>query len=289
MWGLVPLFWPLLEPAGALEILAHRFVWSFVFVGALLVAQRRVRRLGETIRDRRRMALLSAAAVLIAVNWYTYIYGVNSGHVVETALGYFINPLVTVLLGVFVLRERLRRLQWMAVGVATVAVAVLAIDYGRPPWIALTLAVSFGSYGLVKKTVGAVPAADGLAIEAGVVLIPACALLVVYELRGDGTFGHAGAGNALLLMSAGVVTAIPLLFFAASARRVPLVILGLLQFFAPVLQFLVGVVVRHEEMPPARWLGFALVWVGLVLFATDQVRIARTRRRASVLVPEPTG
>ena len=278
LWGLFPLYWRLLEPARALEILAHRIAWSLVFVAIVVGVTRNFRRLSGLLRDRRAMGLLSAAAVLIAVNWYTYIYGVNSGRVVETALGYFINPLVTVLLGVIVLRERLRVAQWVAVAVAAVAVVVLAIDYGRPPWIALTLAVSFGTYGLIKKTVGNVPALDGLAIETGVLFLPAVVVLGTYQADGSAAFGHEGAGNVALLMATGVVTAIPLLLFAAAARRVPLVSLGLLQYLAPVMQFVLGLFVFDEAMPMARWVGFILVWIGLVLFTVDQFRAWKSRK-----------
>ncbi len=277
LWGLFPLYWPLLEPAGAAEILAHRFVWSFVFVLVLVAIQRQLGRLWAVVRDRRCLAPLALAAVFISVNWYVYIYGVNSGRIVETSLGYFINPLVTVLLGVLVLHERLRRMQWVAVAVAAIAVVVLAVNYGRPPWIALALAGSFGTYGLIKKQV-AVGATEGLVVESGVLLLPAVAFLATLEVNGDAAFGHAGPGAALLLGGAGIVTAVPLILFAASARRVPLVTLGLLQYLAPVLQFLLGVLLFDEAMPTVRWIGFALVWLALVLFTVDQVGHARRRQ-----------
>jgi len=276
LWGLFPLYWPQLKPAGAAEILAHRFVWSFVFVVIVVAVGRNITRVRAVITDRSRLGPLVLAAVLITVNWYVYIYGVNSGHVVETSLGYFVNPLVTVLLGVVVLRERLRALQWVAVAVAAIAVAVLAIDYGRPPWIALTLAFSFGAYGLLKKQI-AVAAVDGLVVESGVLLLPAIAFLITLEVSGSAAFGHAGPLNVVLLVGAGVVTAVPLLLFASSARRVPLVTLGLLQYLAPTLQFLIGVLVLDEDMPAVRWAGFGLVWVALVLFTTDQVNAYRRR------------
>lgn len=276
LWGLFPLYWPLLEPAGAVEILAHRMVWSlFVVVGILLVRRRLsgVRRLG-----RRRYLLLVAAAVVITLNWGVYIWGVNSGHVVETSLGYFINPLFTVLLGVFVLRERLRRLQWLAVAIGAVAVTVLAVDYGRLPWIALALAVSFGTYGLIKKK-AQVGAAEGLAVETAVMFLPATAFLLLLQATGEGTWGSGSAGRTLLLVGAGVVTAVPLLFFGAAATRVPLTTLGLLQYLAPVLQFLIGVFIAHEEMPPARVAGFAIVWLALAVFTYDSIRSYRRQLR----------
>lgn len=285
LWGLFPLYWPLLEPATSLEILAHRFVWSLVVVVGLIAVRRRLGGLRGVLRDRRRVGLLLVAAVVIALNWYAYIYGVNSGRVVETSLGYFINPLVTVLLGVVVLRERLRALQWVAVGVAGLAVAVLTLDYGRPPWIALVLAASFGTYGLIKKTTAVGPA-EGLAVESGALVVPALGYLIWLETTGDAVFGHAGLGNALLLVIAGVVTSVPLLLFAGAARRVPLVTLGLLQYLAPTLQFLIGVLVLGEAMPAVRWIGFGLVWVGLALFSADQIAAQRTRRREASSTPE---
>src|SRR3954471_7241403 len=213
LWGLFPLYFPLLEPAGGLEIVAHRVLWSLVFVTMLLTVVRRWGLVRAALTDRRSLLVLAGAAVLIAVNWLVFVYGVNSGHVVETSLGYFINPLVSVLLGVVVFSERLRPLQWVAVGIAAVAVAVLTIDYGHPPWIALALAASFGLYGVMKKVVR-VGAAPGLFVETALVAVPAGIVLAVLHSSGDGTFGNAGTGHALLLMSSGVATEIPLLLFA---------------------------------------------------------------------------
>ena len=281
LWGFFPLYWNLLEPAGALEILAHRIVWSLLVVVGLLALRRSgawpgsspgswLRGLGA-----RRLGLLALAAVVVAANWGTYIYGVSSGNVVETSLGYFVNPLVTVVLGVVVLHERLRPAQWAAVGLATVAVGVLTLDYGRLPWIALTLALSFGAYGLLKKQAG-VGAVESLAVETGVLVLPALAFLLLLGARGEATFGAAGPGHAVLLASTGLVTAVPLLCFGAAAIRVPLTVLGLLQYLAPVLQFLFGVFYYDEPMPASRAAGFALVWAALVLLAVDG--LARRRR-----------
>jgi chloramphenicol-sensitive protein RarD len=275
MWGLFPLYWPLLRPATAVEILAHRIVWSLVFTVLLMSGRRglgELRRLG-----RRGVDLLALAAVLVSVNWGVYIWAVNHGHVVETSLGYFINPLVSVMLGVVFLGERLRWTQWIAVAIAAAAVTLLTIDHGRPPWIALALAGSFGLYGFVKKRAG-VPALPSLTVETGILFLPALAYLVVLEARGAAAFGHAAAGVSLLLAAGGVVTAVPLLCFAAAANRIPLSRLGLLQYVAPVLQFLCGVVVFREAMPVSRWLGFALVWVGLVWFGLEPLF---TRARGS--------
>jgi chloramphenicol-sensitive protein RarD len=288
MWGLFPLYFPLLEPAGGVEIVAHRVIWSLVFVALLLTALRRWAQVRAALRDRRAVLVLAGAAVLIAVNWLVFVYGVNSGHVVETSLGYFINPLVSVLLGVVVFSERLRPLQWTAVGIAAVAVGVLTVDYGHPPWIALALAASFGLYGVMKKLVR-VEAAPGLFVETAIVAVPAAAAIVVLQADGQGTATSGGAGHFLLLMSSGVATAIPLLLFAAATRRIPLSTVGLLQYLTPLMQLAIGVFVRHEPMPPARLAGFVIVWIALAVFTADSLRTARAAGRRSVAesLPEP--
>ncbi len=272
MWGLFPLFWPLLEPASAVEILAHRIAWSLVILLIVLTLTSRfawITRLG-----RRRVALLTLASVLITVNWGMFIYGVNSGQVVETSLGYFINPLVTVALAVAVLGEKLSRLQCVAVVIAAVAVAVLAVDYGRPPWIALTLAFSFGTYGLVKNRAG-VGGTQSLAFETAVLFLPAVAYLAWLSLSGASTFATEGAGHATLLAVGGIVTAAPLICFGAAAIRLPLITLGLIQYLTPTLQFLIGVLVYGEDMPTSRLAGFVLVWIALAVFTADVIRAAR--------------
>ena len=281
LWGLFPLYWPLLEPAAPVEILAHRIAWSLVFLGALLAATsgfRWIRGLG-----RRRAGLLAMAAVLITVNWGMFIYGVNSGHVVETSLGYFINPLVTVALAVTVLHERLRPMQRAAVGIAALAVLVLTIDYGRPPWIALTLAFSFAAYGLIKKRAG-VDGAQSLTVETAFLVVPALAYLAYLGASGQGTFTSEGAGHATLLAAGGIATAVPLVLFGIAAIRIPLATVGVLQYLAPVLQWLIGVAVYGEAMPLSRLAGFALVWVALVVFSWDAVQAARAGARP---VPAP--
>ena len=277
MWGLFPLYWPLLEPTPAIQILAHRMLWSLVFVAGVLAVRRRWQFAAALRRDHRRLGLLTVAAVLVSVNWGIYIWGVNAGHVVETSLGYFVNPLVSIALGVLVLKEKLRRVQWVAVAIGTLAVAVIAFDYGRLPWIALALAFSFGGYGLVKK-LAATPALESMAVETAVMAPPALLFLVVMELQGSGSFGHVAIGTDLLLVAAGAVTAIPLLCFAAGTRRVPLTVMGLLQYVTPVLQFAVGVYVRHEPLPTSELIGFGLVWVALLVLAASE--IAQWRRRA---------
>ena len=269
LWGLFPLYWPLLEPAGPVEITAHRIAWSLAFLLALLALTSGfgwVRTL-----DRRRLGLLALAAALVSLNWGMYIYGVNSGNVVETSLGYFINPLVTVALAVGVLHERLRPAQKVAVGIAAVAVVVLALDYGRLPWIALTLAFSFGFYGLVKKRTG-VDGPQSLAVETGFLVLPALGYLTWLALAGKGTFTSEGPGHAALLAAGGVATAVPLALFGIAAIRIPLATIGLLQYLAPVMQFLIGVLIYDEAMPLSRLAGFALVWVALVIFTVDALR-----------------
>lgn len=278
LWGLFPLYWPLLKPAGAVEILAHRMLWSLGFVAILLWRTGGWATVRPVLADRRKRWLLGAAAVVVTVNWGTYIWGVNTGHVVETSLGYFINPLFTILLGVLLLGERLRRMQWVAVGIASVAIVVLTVGYGRLPWIALVLAASFGLYGYFKKR-AAVGAVESLAIETGYLAIPALTTLIVIQVRGDLAFAHHGPGNVTLLVLTGVITAIPLLFFGAATRRLPLSVVGLLQYLAPVLQFLVGVTIDHEKMPLERWVGFALVWVALLVLTTDGLRRTRTAKQ----------
>jgi chloramphenicol-sensitive protein RarD len=277
MWGLVPLFWPLLKPAGALEILAHRMVWSLVFVAVALLFVRRWAWAGELIRQPRRLALITVAAAVITVNWGVYIWAVNTGHVVEASLGYFINPLVTIAMGVLILKERLRPVQWAAVGVGLASVVVLTIGYGRPPWISLCLAFSFATYGLVKKKVN-LGGVESLAAETAIQFLPALAYLLWLTARGDSTFTTGTPGHSALLVSTGVVTALPLVCFGAAAIRVPLSTLGLLQYMAPVFQFLCGILYFHEAMPPERWAGFALVWLALVLLTGDALRVARRAR-----------
>jgi chloramphenicol-sensitive protein RarD len=276
LWGLFPLYWPLLKPSSAVEILAHRMVWSLAAVVVILTVARNWSWL-RTITGRQ-VGLLALAAVTVTANWGVYIYAVNAGHVVESSLGYFINPLVNVLFGVVLFRERLRPWQWVAVGLGGVAVVVLTVDYGRLPWIALTLAASFGLYGLVKK-IAAVGAAQSLAVETLVVFAPALGYLIVLDARGGATFADHGAWHTALLIGSGVITAVPLLLFAASVSRVPLSVVGMLQYIAPVLQFLVGVLVAHETMPPSRWAGFAVVWLALMVFTWDGLRHARASRR----------
>ncbi|GAA1509523.1 EamA family transporter RarD [Nocardioides humi] len=282
IWGAFPLYWPLLEPSGPVEILAHRMVWSLVVMGVLVAVLRRTAALRAVLRSRRTTLLLVVAAATITANWGTYIYGVNSDRVVETSLGYFINPLVTVLMGVLILGERLRGPQWAALGIGAAAVVVLTLDHGRPPVIALVLAFSFGTYGLAKKSAG-VGAIESLTFETAVVAPFALGYLCWLGSAGRAHFAGEGAGHVALLVASGVVTAVPLLCFGAAATRVSMTTLGLLQYLTPVLQFALGVTVLGEHMPAGRWIGFGLVWLALVVLTAEALR---HHRRQLVLAAE---
>ena len=277
LWGVFPLYWTLMEPAGAAELLGHRIAWSAVFMVALAYLLRRRAQLRRVVGSPRTLRLLVVAAATISLNWGMFIWGVTNGHVVEVSLGYFINPLVTVLAGVFVLGERLRPLQWAAVGLAGVAVAGLTVSYGRPPWVALTLAFSFALYGLVRKQAG-VGAVEGLTVETLLVAPAALFFLLWLQASGGSTAFDDLPVHLLLLASTGAVTALPLLFFGAAATRIPLTTLGLLQYLAPTLHLVLGVWFFGEPMPLDRLLGFALIWLGLALFTLDALRQQRHHR-----------
>lgn len=287
MWGLFPLYFRLLEAAGAVEIVLHRIVWSLLACAVLLTVTRAWSQV-RAVRGRQLLLLAGAAAVL-SVNWGVFIWAVNSGQVVEGSLGYFINPLVSVLLGVLLLGERLRRAQWVAVGIAAVAVLVLTLDYGRPPWIALALAASFGAYGLLKNRVGrGLGALPGLSVETALLAPAALAGLVWLQVRGQSSLSVDDPGLAGLLALSGVLTALPLLLFAGAARRVPLSTIGLLQYITPVMQLMIGVLVFGEPMPPVRLAGFALVWVALAVFSVDGLRsVGRSRAEAKAAASVP--
>ena len=283
LWGFLPAFFLLLQPSGAIEIVAWRIVLSLVFCVLLLTVTRGWSKLIAVLRDRRTTLTIGAAGILILINWLVYVFATLSGHVVEASLGYFTNPIVTVLLGVFVLREKLRPLQWASIGISAIAVLVLALNYGSFPWIALALAFSFGFYGLIKKQVGSrVDAVSGLTLETAWLAPAATIALVVMGFSGVITLGTVSLTHTLLLLSAGIVTAVPLLLFAAGARRLPLTYMGLTQYLAPILQFLFGVFLLHEEMPQARWIGFALVWVALIVLTIDMFTANRPPRRVSL-------
>jgi chloramphenicol-sensitive protein RarD len=288
LWGVLPLYFLQLRPTGPWEIVAWRIVLAFVFCLVLLTVTRAWRPFVAILRQPRLLALTALAGVLIYVNWQTYLIGTLTDHVIETSLGYFINPIVTVLLGVLVLRERLRVLPWVAIAVAVVAVVVIVVGYGQVPWIALTLAGSFGVYGLVKKQVGpSVDAVSGLTLESMWLLPVAVVQLAIVGVTTGLTLGAAGPLHTALLLAAGAVTAVPLLLFAAGARRAPLTVIGLLQFVAPILQFVIGVWVLHEPMTTERWVGFGLVWAALVLLSVDSLVAARRSRRPVDDIAEP--
>lgn len=280
LWGMLPLYFLALVPAGPVEIVANRVVWSVVFCALLLTAMRSWKPVLTALRTPQIVGTLTVASLLIAVNWLVYTYGVTSGQAIEASLGYFINPIVSVLLGVIVLREKLRPLQWAAIGMGIIAVVVLAVGYGSVPWIALTLAFSFGLYGFVKKKVGSrVDAVSSLSIETAVLTPIAAAVMLWLGSTGAATLTTEGAGHFWIMVASGVITAVPLIFFGAAARRLPLTTIGLLQYLAPVLQFLLALLVLGEDMPFERWIGFSLVWVGLILLTIDMLRSVRRQPR----------
>lgn len=282
LWGFLPLYFLLLAPTRPFELVAWRIVLSLAFCALLLTVTRTWSRLFAILRVRRLRWLTALAGVLIYINWQVFILGALSGHVIETSLGYFINPIVTVMLGVLVLHERLRPTQWVAIGIAVAAVVVIIVGYGSFPWIALTLAASFGLYGLVKKKVGpSVDAVSGLTLETMWLTPIAAVVLVVVAVTEGLTMGAFGWQHAVLLSFAGVITAVPLLLFAAGARRAPLTLIGILQFVAPILQFLIGWLLLGEAMPLGRWIGFGLVWVALIVLTVDSVVHARRVRVAA--------
>lgn len=277
LWGVFPLYFPLLKPAGTLEILAERMIWSLVVMAVVVRVGGSAGGVRAILHNRRQFGLLALAAVLVSCNWGTYIYGVNTDRVVETSLGYFINPLITILLAVVFLRERLRPAQWAAVGIGLAAVGVITVDYGRLPWIALVLAFSFGLYGFCKKRADA-GAVESMAVETGVLVVPALITVGVIAAQGDLVFGTR-TPTSFLLAGTGLITVVPLLLFASGTRRLPLSVIGLLQYLAPVLQFAVGVGIRHEHVPGTELVGFCLVWVALIVLSVDGVRHQRAGRR----------
>lgn len=281
LWGVFPLFFRLLDEVSAVEILFHRIAWSLAVVLAVLAVQRRFAELATLVRHRRSLQRLAVAAVFISVNWLTYIWAVNSGHVVDAALGYYVNPLITVALGVVVLHEQLRPAQKVALGFGAASVAVLTVANGRVPWIALVLACSFAAYGYLKKDAGAA-ALTSLAIETAVLMPVALVGLTVFALQGELSFAHGSLWRDLLLAGLGVVTAVPLLLFATAATRIPLSMLGLLQYVTPTMQLACGVLLLGEDLPPERLAGFVLVWIALTVLATDAVRSERRSRRLTV-------
>ena len=276
LWGVLPIYWKLIQTASTLEIVANRIIWSFALLVLLLAVKKQGSALRAAVSGPRILGVFLISALLLGVNWSVYIYGVNAGFIVETSLGYFINPLVSVLLGVIILREKLRSLQWVSVALAVIGVGYLTMNYGRLPWIALVLAVTFGLYGLAKK-VAPLGSFYGLTLETGMLCLPSLGFLILLAARGEGTLGNADPLTSLLLVMTGPVTTVPLLLFGAAARRIDLSMLGLLQYIAPTLQFLIGVLVYHEPFNAATLVGFCIIWTALAILWGEGM-IERQRR-----------
>ncbi|MCG2623453.1 EamA family transporter RarD [Arthrobacter sp. I2-34] len=285
LWGVLPLYFAVLVPAGPLEIVANRVVWSLLFCLLLVTAIRGWAAFRAALAAPRILGTLALAAALIAVNWFTYTLAVVNAETIQASLGYFINPLVSVLLGVLILKERLRVIQWVALGIALLAVLVLSFAYGAVPWLALVLALSFGFYGLVKKNVGAkVDAVTSLSVETLVLTPVSLVVMAVLLTGGSATLLTQGPGHFWLMAAGGLITALPLLFFGAAARRLPLSTVGMLQYLAPLMQFVIALTVFHEPMPPERWAGFGLIWLSLILLTADMIRTYSAARRQPAIV-----
>ncbi len=267
MWGLFPIYWKWLHDVQAVQVISHRIVWSFLLLAAVLLATGQWSKLRSALTARV-LGTYLVAGLLLSANWLIYVWGVNAGHIVETSLGYFINPLFSVLLGLIFLGERLRPAQWIPVGLAAAGVAYLTWSYGSLPWIALSLAFTFGFYGLLKK-LAPLGSLYGLTLETGLVFFPALGYLLLAEGSGQGAFGHGNVVSLLLLVGTGPVTAIPLLMFASAARRIPLTMVGIMQYIAPTLQFLLGVLLYKEPFSSSQLTGFGLVWIALIIFWTE--------------------
>jgi len=270
LWGLVPVYWKALHGVPALQLVSHRIAWSCVLLAVMIVAMRQVKEFRVTALKPRVIGIYALAGTLVAANWLTYVWAVNANFIVETSLGYFINPLISVVLGVLFFHEKLRPAQWAAVGTAAAGVVYLTVAYGSLPWIALTLAFTFATYGVVKK-LAPLGSVHGLALETGLLFLPAFGYLLFAESAGAGAFGHAGLTTDLLLVGTAGVTTVPLLLFASASKRIPLLWIGILQYIAPTLQFLQGVLIFHEPLTTTRLIGFGIVWAALVLFAAEGV------------------
>jgi chloramphenicol-sensitive protein RarD len=272
-WGIFPLYWPLLKPALPIEILAHRVIWSLVVCVGALAFRRKLSAVWRMLVDRRIFGWLVLASIALSLNWGIFIWAINSGHVVESSLGYYINPLVMIAAGVLLLGEKMRLAQWIAVAFGVVSVIVLSVDYGHPPYIALSLAFSWGLYGLVKKHLS-LGALETLSIEALIMIIPAIGYVLLLSHRGTGQFGSS-IHLTLLLITAGIVTTVPLLLFNGATSRIPLSTIGLLQYLSPTMQFTIGILIRHEKMSQGSWVGFILIWIALGLLSVDGYRSSR--------------
>jgi chloramphenicol-sensitive protein RarD len=291
LWGLFPIYWKWLHQVAAPQLLSHRILWSFLLLVVIVVLSREWRSFRNAISHARVLLVYSGAAILVGVNWLLYVWAVNAGFVVETSLGYFINPLLSVLMGVIFLREHLRPWQWVPVALAAMGMLYLTFSYGSPPWIALTLAFSWATYGLIKKTAPLGPL-NGLTLETGLLLLPSLVYLGYAETIGKGAFMHSGTISNLLLVGTGLITAVPLLLFASAVRRIPLSLVGILQYIAPTIQFLLGVLVYKEPFTVNQSIGFGLVWVALIVFGVEGFLAHRARaliraRAAQEMEPEP--
>jgi chloramphenicol-sensitive protein RarD len=268
IWGLVPIYWKLLKHIPATQLIGHRIVWSFILLAIILFATRGWSELRGPVLDRKVILIYFVAAVLCGFNWFIYVWAVTSGFIVESSLGYFINPLLSVLLGVIFLRERLRLFQWLSIGLAAAGVIYLTLVYGRLPWIALSLAFTFGFYGLVKK-LAPLNSLNGLTLETGILFLPGLIFLTYQDWIGHGAFLHGGLGSDLLMAGAGFITTIPLLMFASAAQRIPLTTVGIMHYITPTLQFLLGVLVYKEAFNATQAVGFGIVWIGLIIFCVE--------------------
>jgi chloramphenicol-sensitive protein RarD len=284
MWGILPLYWHALSAVPASEILVHRIIWSLVFL-VLLLSLRHQWGWVKQVRVKRTLIIVIVSALLLSINWFIYIWAINAGYVIETSLGYFITPLVNVLLGTIFLREKLRSGQWLAVGIAALGVMYLTLGYGNLPWIGLSLAFSFGIYGLLKKKVH-LGAAEGMTAEMSVIALPAMIYLVLLESHNQAVFGHSDLAIFILLLSAGAITAVPLILFAAAARRLPLSTMGILQYIAPTLQFLIGVFVFNEAFSKHQLVGFCIIWGALLVYSLEGVSQHRYKLSVATSSPE---
>lgn len=282
LWGISPIYWKLITDVPAVQTLAHRVVWSVLFLAVVLVATRKTAWIRPTLRDKRKVGLSFLAAIMLILNWGLYIYSVNIGDILSASLGYYINPLLSVLIGVLFFQEKLRRGQWLSIGVAVCGVLWLTWSFGQLPWIGLVLAASFGVYGALKK-MAFLPSTEGLALETVCLFLPALAYLIYVSFNGEGAFGTAGPVTNWLLVATGLVTAIPLLLFAAAAQRIPLSLVGMMQYIAPTLQLLIGILVYGEAFPKERAIGFAFIWLALIIFTVEGVWYQRRVKGASLV------
>jgi chloramphenicol-sensitive protein RarD len=283
LWGFLPIYWKTIQEVPASQILSHRIIWSFIFLMIIIFVKRDLSAFRTKIKSKKTLGIFSVAALLISVNWLTYIWAVNAGFIVETSLGYFINPLVSVLLGVFFLKEKLRPMQWVPVGLAFAGVLYLTLNYGVLPWIALLLAFTFGLYGLIKKT-APLNSLHGLSLETGILFFPAGIFLIFAESQGIGSLGHTGWVTSLMLLFTGFVTALPLLLFANAARRINLSTLGILQYMAPTIQFLIGVLLYGEPLTTSRLIGFIFIWAALFIYSLENVYMNRKSALSSLVM-----